>query len=224
MQHLEAANKPYLLSATPHPKAHHLPMIEFETVATSLEYDGANMVVFTSKESIKAADNIDKRVLDLSALCVGKSSASLLKSLKADVRRIPKKSGAKELAKLICKEYAKQIFYYPRAKVSAYDLASHLKECGIEVKEQVLYETKQIRYQKDKKPPINSTIIFTSPSTVEAFLNNFGWDDSYRAVAIGETTKQLLAPIECIVPKESTIEACIEACKQILNISIEETF
>ena len=50
-----------------------------------------------------------------------------------------------------------------------------------------MYNTK-CKQKINKIPEKNSIIIFSSPSTIKCFLNNFKWDSSYKAISIGKTT------------------------------------
>jgi len=91
-----------------------------------------------------------------------------------------------------------------------------LKKAGIDLQEQVIYETGCITYEKREKPVENAIIIFTSPSTIHCFLKNFSWDESYTAVVIGKSTKVHLPEYaDYVVADEPLISSCIEKAKSL---------
>jgi len=91
-----------------------------------------------------------------------------------------------------------------------------LEKAGIELQEQIIYETGCIEYTEEEKPVKNAIIIFTSPSTIHCFLKNFKWDESYTAVVIGRATKvHLPGNAEYVVAGEPLISACIEKAKSL---------
>ena len=70
---------------------------------------------------------------------------------------------------------------------------------------------------EEQKPPKNSAIIFTAPSAVRNFTRNFGWDESYKAVAIGLTTaKELENFTSPAISAQQNINACVSLAKTLL--------
>ena len=77
-----------------------------------------------------------------------------------------------------------------------------------------------MKYTKEDTPKKNAIIIFTSPSTIHCFLENFEWDESYTAVVIGEATKaHLPADAQYEIAVIPQIDACVAKAKQILLTS-----
>ena len=63
----------------------------------------------------------------------------------------------------------------------------------------------------------NSIFIFTSPSSVECFFNQYSWNDSYKAIVIGKTTANYLpANINYKISSITSIEECIKLAKSEL--------
>jgi len=87
---------------------------------------------------------------------------------------------------------------------------------GIDLQEQIIYETSCVKYAKEQKPKEGAVIIFTSPSTIKCFFKNFEWDSSYLAVLIGHATREHF-PKYCryVVADEPLIDACVEKAKEI---------
>ena len=63
----------------------------------------------------------------------------------------------------------------------------------------------------------NSIFIFTSPSGVECFFNQYSWNDSYKAIVIGKTTaKYLPKEVHYTISSETSIDECINLARQTL--------
>jgi len=206
----------YLLSPTPKEGTISLPMIEFETTALSLQLDGIDTLMFTSKEAVKRADSIDKKWKELDTIAIGGATKKQIEELGGRVVYHPSEFYGEVLAKDIVKFFANRHILYLRPKKISFDSKGYLAKHHIELKEQIIYETKCKEYDSSAKPPKNSIIIFTSPSTIECFLKNFEWDDSYKAVVIGHSTKvHLPQNATYFVANEALISSCIEKAKQI---------
>jgi uroporphyrinogen-III synthase len=95
------------------------------------------------------------------------------------------------------------------------NLVSLLKEAHINVDEAIIYETACNKIKHLEVPKPGSVIIFSSPSTIECFFENFSWESSYKAVAIGQTTAQYLPTyVPYVVSKTTSIEDCIALAKE----------
>jgi uroporphyrinogen-III synthase len=206
----------YLLSPTPKPDTIALPMIEFESVASSLELDGYDTLMFTSKQAVVEANSIDKRWKELDSIAIGGATKSQIEKLGGSVIYYPKEFYGSELAKDIEKFFKNKKILYLRPKKISFDSKAHLAKSGITLGEQIIYQTKCKHYTQEQRPPSGSIIIFTSPSTIECFLKNFKWDSSYKAIVIGEATKVHLPPnATYFVASKPLIDACIQKALEI---------
>ncbi|MCK5853978.1 MAG: uroporphyrinogen-III synthase, partial [Sulfurovaceae bacterium] len=107
---------------------------------------------------------------------------------------------------------------YLRPKEVSFDSKTYLAKDGIDLEEQIIYETSCVAYLQSEKPKENAIIIFTSPSTINCFFKNFKWESSYQAVLIGHATKEHL-PSACRyeVADEPLIDACIKKAKEMME-------
>ena len=78
-----------------------------------------------------------------------------------------------------------------------------------------MYNTK-CKQKINKIPEKNSIIIFSSPSTIKCFLNNFKWDSSYKAISIGKTTAKYFPDfIKPIISDNTSLASCVQKAQDI---------
>ena len=210
----------YLLSPTPRAGTRHLPMIRFEQTADSIDFGDADTLLFTSKKAVAFADAIDPAWRTYDCLAVGEATAEAIEAHGGKVLYRPKEFYGKSLARDIVARFSQRKLLYLRPKRVSFDAKTFLQHAGIAVREQVIYQTSCIAYGTQDAPPPGSIIVFTSPSTIRCFLQNFTWDASYSAVVIGEATKVHLPDgARYAVAKKPRIAACIAKAEEILRNS-----
>ena len=208
----------YLLSPTAKLDTIHLPMIAFSLLDTRLDFSHCDVLMFTSKQAVLSAESLNTQWKEIPCLAIGKATADMIKSLGGKVLHQPEHFYAKTLTKDIIQKFKDKKILYLRPKVVSFDSKGFLEKSGLILKEKVIYETSCIKYEAKNKPVKNAIIIFTSPSTIECFLKNFDWDESYTAVVIGKATKvHLPSNAKCVVADIPLISSCIEQAKQILT-------
>ncbi len=196
----------------------HLPMIKFNLIASKLSLDDIDVLIFTSKQAVKFADTIDKRWKDYPSIAVGEATKEMIEKMGGKVLFFPKNYYSKELSKEIIEKLSDKKLLYIRPKVVNFDTKGYLSSHGIFIKEDIIYETSCINYDSSKKPKKDSIIIFTSPSTIRCFLNNFGWDSSYIAIVIGESTREHLPlNVKYYVASKPTISSTIKKAFWVLE-------
>ena len=192
-----------------------LPMIQFRLLTEKIDYQGCDTLMFTSKQAVASADEIDPEWKKYPAVAIGGATAMEIKRRGGKVLYHPEKFYGKHLADDIASFFSGGKILYLRPREISFDSKGFLAEKGIALKEFILYETVCRRYSISKKPPENSVIIFTSPSTIHCFLKNFGWLESYTAVVIGEATLvHLPDSARYVIAEEPRIDACISAARQ----------
>jgi len=204
----------YLLSPTPRADTVSLPMIQFKTVADHIDFSQCDTLMFTSKQAVVTADKIDKRWKEYPCIAIGGATKQQIESLGGEVIYHPKSFYGEALSQDIENYFSERKILYLRPREISFDSKGFLEKAGIDLQEQVIYETGCISYEKREKPVENAVIIFTSPSTIHCFLKNFKWDKSYTAVVIGKATKvHLPKNARYVVAVEPLISACIEKAK-----------
>jgi len=207
----------YLLSPVAREGTRALPMIRFEIVAQKIDFSRCDTLMFTSKQAVKSAETIDPAWKHYPSIAIGPATKKQIESLGGEVIYYPISFYGESLAEDIKRFFARRKILYLRPKTVSFDSKAYLSKAGIDLEEQIIYETSCIGYQKEDKPPKNAVIIFTSPSTIHCFLDNFGWEEEYRAVVIGQATKaHLPSNARCFVADEPLIDACVAKAREIL--------
>jgi uroporphyrinogen-III synthase len=191
-------------------------MIRFELVAERIDYRDCDTLMFTSKQAVESAEAIDPGWKRLPAVAIGPATAARIRKLGGRVLHQPREFYGKRLAEDLAALFRQRKILYLRPEKVSFDSRTFLARAGIELKEQILYRTACRRYGRAEAPPPDSVIVFTSPSTIHCFLENFPWDPSYRAVVIGRATREHL-PEHCdfAVAEEPSIDACLARAREI---------
>ena len=207
----------YLLSPLKKEGCFYLPMIDFSLIEQDLKFDTCDTLMFTSKQAVKSAEALNPKWKSIPCLAIGTSTAKTIESLGGTVLYQPSSFYGKTLSEAILTRFKDKHILYLRPKEVSFDSKSFLAKEGIDLQEQIIYETSCIKYTKEDKPDKNAIIIFTSPSTIHCFLENFTWDESFTAVVIGEATKEHLPQNACYeVADTPLIDSCIAKAKEIL--------
>jgi len=207
----------YLLSPLTRDGCIHLPMISFSTVEQKLTFDGYDMLMFTSKQAVICAEELNDKWKELPCLAIGAATAKQIEALGGTVYYQPKSFYGKTLSQDIVTKFKEKKILYLRPKVVSFDAKSFLRKENVWLDEEIIYETHCINYAVNEQPNENAIIIFTSPSTIHCFLKNFYWDKSYTAVVIGEATKEHLpSDARFEVSDIPQIDACIVKAKEVL--------
>jgi uroporphyrinogen-III synthase len=189
-------------------------MISFSLVPDKIDFEGYDLLMFTSKQAVKSAEAIDPLWKRLPAVAIGSATQKEIEKLGGKVLYSSEEAYGEALSQAIIKQFSDKKILYLRPKEVSFDSKRFLLGAGITIHEQIIYETSCIRYASDQSPKKDAVIVFTSPSTIRCFFENFEWDESYRAVVIGAATqKHLPDKVECLVADEHSLEACIEKAR-----------
>lgn len=205
----------YILSDTPIEGAVRLPVIKQRFFTPQIHFCNYDYLIFTSKNGVKAAQKISEDWKKVPSLAIGEATAKEIEKCGGTVAFVAKEYYGDAMAKELKKRFsAKKRYLYLRPKAVSSNLMQILKEAGFLVDEAIVYETICVPCKELRAPPKGSVIIFSSPSTVRCFLKCFGWDECYRAIAIGKkTAKAFGKPIQ-IAPKP-TLKSAVEFARKL---------
>ncbi len=211
--------KIYLCSPKSFEGVESLPMIRFQKVANSLEIEGFDTLLFSSKQAVVFTNELNPNWKEKFIIAVGPATRQKALELGAKNIYYPKEFYGQTLAQDIIEKFKDRIILYPRPNVVSFNHKAYLEQYGITIEEKVIYKTLCKEYNNKTLEP-NSVIIFTSPSTIECFFKNFKWDKTFQAIVIGKTTlKNIPKEVEKVfVAKEPTIAACVVKAKEIAKI------
>jgi len=207
----------YLLSDTYHKGVINLPQIKVTCRDINLDLSSYNALIFSSKNGVKAISKININWKNILSYAIGMPTANLIKKEGGQVKYIANSSYGDDFAKELIPLLKEKKVLFIRAKTVLSDLEDILKNAGIDLTSQVVYET-TCKEKTDDKIEENSVFIFTSPSTVKCFFKNHKWQNSYKAVCIGDVTaKSFPFDISLHVSKIQTIPGCIELAKTLIK-------
>jgi len=206
----------YLLSNTYHEGVVNLPQIKITCRDIDLNLTSYDALIFSSKNAVKAIDNINKNWRKIPAYAIGEPTAKTIIKLNGSLVYTSNSSYGNDFAQEICSKLKGKKVLFLRAKKVLSSLENILKKSGIDIKSEIVYETTctdKIALHVENK---NSIFIFTSPSTVECFFTNHKWYDTYQAVCIGNVTQKALPKnISPHISKVQTIQSCIDLAKTL---------
>jgi uroporphyrinogen-III synthase len=206
----------YLFSDKSYEGVVHLPLIEIVFYEKKLSLDGFDAIVFTSKNSVEALDKLNYQWKEIDAFAIGEATASYIVRKGGKLIYASQSAYGDDFAHNLIPLLQHKKVYFPRAKEIVSSLPQILQEHCIELVQEVVYETHCRNYSKHDAPKPHSILVFTSPSTVECFFNNFDWLENYSAIAIGHKSASAFPlHINCQIANNQTIEACLALAKGI---------
>lgn len=189
--------------------------------------DSIDVMIMTSKHAVYALEQSMRSHSELKALwekrafAIGSGTANALEQAGIGVGFVsPSGHGASFSKELIARLQGRRALYL-RAEHIISGLDHALKLAQIPFIQITAYTNTPLRLPISAKPAHGSIVIFTAPSNYRAFVENFGWDRSYIAIAIGKSTfaafSQDSRASSYISPKQ-TLESCITLAKSLCTL------
>ena len=203
-------SKIYLLNEQKFDGVENLEVFEIEYLRFDLDLEKYDALVFTSKNAIFSLEENGINWKSTPSYVIAPKTADIAKKFGANIAFIGFSGHGNDFANELIQYLKDKKTLYIRALKTVSNLTNILKENGIDIDEIISYKTscnKQERKALDK----NSTIIFTSPSSVECFFKKYSWEDSFKAIAIGKTTALYLPKnIKCEISSLTSVEECVK--------------
>ncbi|CAD7288867.1 uroporphyrinogen-III synthase [Campylobacter suis] len=184
----------------------------------SLEISLFDALVITSKNSINALKfNQILPDKNIEIYAIGKASADAAKKFGFSEIYTAKNMHGDDFATEISPLLAQKKVLFLRAFKTASSVFEILRANNINVEQVIAYKNIPKTLTIEKKPPQGSILVFTAPSAVRNFKDNFGWEMRYKAVAIGNTTaKELQNLTTPIISPTQNLKDCIKLAKTLL--------
>ncbi len=201
----------YILSDTKVKWAKNLPLFEIQPIKQDIDFSDYDALIFTSKNAIYSLDTFDKTWKKKPAYVIAPQTAKIVKYLGGTLKFVGKEKHGDQFAFEIVKKFKHQKVLYIRASKVVSDIVNILNTNDIVCDELIVYQTVCKQFDEKVKLPKNSTIIFSSPSTIECFFKNISWDESFKAISIGNTTAQYFPKnITPVISDTTSLDSCVK--------------
>ncbi|WP_086288581.1 uroporphyrinogen-III synthase [Campylobacter devanensis] len=208
----------YLISNTPFDdeSVEQISLCDIKFNKFNIDLSEFDALIVTSKNGINSLKFNSIILADILVFAIGKATALSCKEFGfTQIYEAQNSHGSEFGAEILEKLYGKRVLFI-KAKETISNLDIYFNQNGIDISVIDGYENLILKKDISSKPKSNSILIFTSPINVRAFIQNLGWDDSYKAVAIGKATAQALKPYtDPIISKSQTIKGCVELAKSL---------
>lgn len=206
----------YLFSISSHPDAVSVNSLSITFFKPDIDFSNYDAFIITSKQASKALEQYQTQsYIDIPALCVSQASAKSYEALGGKILAIGGGYGDNLIEKI--KTYPKSMrWLYLRAKIVASDFVTQCRNEDYTIDEVVMYESHCSQDILDVKVPEDSTLIFTSPSSLECFLQTHTLSKRSTLIVIGKTTaKAVPQGVEYHISEKTTIASCMELAKKL---------
>ncbi|ROR40953.1 uroporphyrinogen-III synthase [Caminibacter pacificus] len=191
------------------------PVIKINFLSPQVSFEGVDFLIFTSKNGVRAIDNLTSEWKKIPSLAIGKATVNEIKQRGGILEYTAKSSYGEDFAKEIVSKYNNKTFLFLRAKKILSDIKSIFDSSTNTLIEKIVYETVCNRPKGYIKRP--AFVIFSSPSTVECFLKIENIENIIP-IAIGKKTRDALLAHKInnyLMPKKPGIKECIELAKNV---------
>lgn len=206
----------YVLSDKQIQGVHNLPIIQTKIVNNTTNLQAYDALILTSKNAVTAIESIDPTWKEIPSYAIASSTAKVIQEYNGNLVYTGFNGHGDQFAKELVPQLKNKKALYIKGVKTVSNLVQTLQDNEIQCDTLTVYETTCVQYSKEHQPQKNATIIFSSPSTIECFFENFDWDESYTAICIGNTTARFLPKnIQAHIPTTTSLEACIVLAKSL---------
>ena len=191
-----------------------LSRIKFHNFFVDLkEFDA---LLCTSKNALKALERLNLLSNDeILVYAVGEKTANYALNLGFKNVKNAKKTYGLAFFDEFKKELKDKKCLYLRGLNTAFDLSKSLKKEGVSLKELVVYEN--VFYKRLKSLARPAIFVFTSPLSVENFLQIYSLNENDKAVVIGQSTAKRLSNFKNLfISEKQSIKECVNLAKSLL--------
>lgn len=201
----------YLFATSQHPKATSVKSLEVKFLTPKIDFSEYDNLIITSKQTIKGLLAYDKsEFIDKPALCVSVKTAKAYEDFGGKILDVGNGYGD-GLYDMILNYPKDTRWLYLRAKVIASDFVERCIKKEYNINQEVLYVSECSQEIQNIRVNDDSTLIFTSPSSIECFLKNNKIHPDAKVVVIGTTTaKALPENIKYFVSDKTSIDSCVD--------------
>jgi uroporphyrinogen-III synthase len=207
--------KIYLLSNQIYSEVENLEVFKIEYLKSEIDLLKYEALIFTSKNAVYSLDSFNKDWKKILSFVIAPKTAQVIEKLGGKIAFTGITSHGNDFAQELIELLKNKKVLYIKALKTVSNLVDILRENNVLLDELVVYKTscKESNVILEN----NSIFIFTSPSSVECFFQQYSWNDSYKAIVIGKTTALYLPKnVDYTISSETSIDECIKLAKQFL--------
>lgn len=211
----KSKNRPiYLVSNKDIDGVYKLDLLKINFLDIDIEFSKYDALIFTSKNGVYSLKDDSWKTID--SYAISNITANSISKSGGKVKYIGSSGHGDDFANELKDILKDKKALYIRAKKVVSNLVKILRENGIRCDEIVSYETVCSKNKDIKSIKDGAIVIFSSPSTIKCFLDQYSWDQSYTAIAIGKTTAKYFDDnIEYKISKKRSIQSCVELAKEL---------
>ena len=212
-------NEIYILSDKKINGAKNLQVFEIEFIKKDINFSNYDAIIFTSKNALYSIETFNKNWKNLPSYAIAPQTAKIIEDLGGNLQFIGEKNHGDEFALELLEILKNKKVLYLRGSKVVSKLVDILNQNSIICDEEIIYKTICKKLPKDIKLAKNSTIIFSSPSTIKCFLENLEWDTTFQAISIGKTTAKYFPDyITPIISDTTSLQSCVDKALEVLDI------
>jgi len=190
-----------------------LEVFKIKHLPSNIDLQKYDALIFTSKNAIFSINSFNKDWKNINSYCIGEKTSQIVLENGGRVFFASNGSSGNKFAKQLISLLKNKKNLYVRAQKVVSNLAEILKSNNIDIDELIAY--KIVCNNININIENNSTIIFTSPSSITCFLKNFQWNKTLKAIVIGKTTaKYLPNNIKYKTSSKTSVEECINLARE----------
>ena len=207
----------YLFSKTSHPDVNFVPVLATEFFQPEIDFSRYDAIVLTSKQAVTALDKVSGAWTDVPVLTIADLTAAMARKSGATV--MEKGDGyGDSLADIIINGYPQKRWLYPRPEVVASDFGEKVRRAGVILEDAIVYKTSCNAEAGNIDLEDNAVLIFTSPFTIDCFLQFYEFKSTHKVVAIGKTTNAALPKsVKAVMPETPSVDNCVALAKQLAD-------
>jgi uroporphyrinogen-III synthase len=207
-------HKIYLLSSQKFKDVENLEVFNIQYIKPNINIEDYDSLVFTSKNAIYSLNHYKMNWQNIPSYVIAPKTAEVVKQLGGNLAFTGTNGHGNEFANELIPYLQNKKVLYVKAEKTVSNLVEILKNNSINLDKAIAYKT--VCNSSKTNLEKNSIFIFTSPSSIECFFNQYSWDKSFKAITIGKTTAEYLPKnIDYLISPQTSMQECIKLAKSL---------
>ncbi|PLY07311.1 MAG: uroporphyrinogen-III synthase [Arcobacter sp.] len=196
--------------------AKNLSLFDIEVIPQNIDFSDYDAIIFTSKNGVYSLNKFNSKWKNIPAYVIAPQTAKVVKELKGRLAFVGKSHHGDEFAYELINQLKNKRVLYLKAEKIVSNFTKILNDNEVKCDEKVVYKTVYKNFKEKIELPKDSTIIFSSPSTIECFFKNIIWQKSFKVISIGKTTaKYFPSYVSYKIANTTSLESCVRKAIEI---------